>query len=313
MLNDKTRPIYDFFLDQGFKPITTDDYALFKKYEGETRLVELTATLTINWAFASNGSYKIIMDYLCSVWFFEGGTYFCIQAGEETKDSLKELITVLYDLCIKSGLSDLKINFIDEALLEDYRQISGYQINVEYDNDLSEYAYKPQDILELNGADNFYKRKRLKKFISNSDIKIEPLSKQNFKVCFEVEEEWCKGRDCECCKEISVGCVKESLEIMKTIYNESIYNGVIGFFGGKPVAYAIWEIKKNGVLFVFFSKAVVPDLNVYLYYIMAKEYSENVTYINNGADTGLPGLRQFKSHLSIHELWKNYLCIFKKD
>jgi hypothetical protein len=46
--------------------------------------------------------------------------------------------------------------------------------------------------------------------------------------------------------------------------------------------------------------------------MMYKEYLTGVEYMNMSEDMGHTGLRQFKSHLSVHEFWRKYICTYTK-
>ncbi|GHT48883.1 hypothetical protein FACS1894102_2710 [Spirochaetia bacterium] len=311
MLNDKTQPVYEYFLSQGFKPITAENLSLFKQYENDTRLIQLSATLTINWASASNGSYKIIMGYLCSIWFFNDGTYFCIQTDKNTTTPLKCLIDELYDLCIASGLPDLKVNFIDEPLLGAWTNIEGYKVASEYEQGLNEYVYDPNDILCLSGKENQNKRTIINKFSKMTDLNIVSLTKDTFSSCFEIERAWCATQDCPYCRS-SFGCARDSLETMQSIFNTTMYQGAFALLNNKPVAYAIWEKNKN-TTFLYFAKSSLDNFNIYWYYLLVNNYLFDVKNINVGCDMGIPGLRHFKTHLSKHTLLRNYLCVFCRE
>jgi hypothetical protein len=304
--------IYTFFAQQGFFPINKGAYPLFKEYEGNIRLFEMTAVLNVIWAFASGGIYKVISGYLCSVWFFDRGIYFCLQASNETKYPLKGIIDRLYDLSLAAGLSCLSINFIDERFIDKYKSVEGYAIQTEQDDDWNEYAYPVRNILELSGTENYYKRKRVKRYMDKPGISIIPLTKENFDLCFKVEETWCREQDCAYCASFS-GCAKESLENMAALFDNRLHRGILGYIDNVPAGYVVWEeISKTA--FVYFAKSFVADFTIYLYYAVARDYlpDTKAEYINNGSDMGKPGLRQFKKNLSAHELWKKYICTYTR-
>jgi hypothetical protein len=112
---------------------------------------------------------------------------------------------------------------------------------------------------------------------------------------------------------------------MEEIFDASVYGGLLLYVAGKPEGYAIWEplgqaanhggpaasgqaqASVRGTAYVYFAKANIPNFNVYLYYIMAKDHLGGVEFLNNGYDMGKPGLRMFKRHLSVHRMMKKYL------
>jgi hypothetical protein len=190
-------------------------------------------------------------------------------------------------------------------------------ITAECSDDYSEYLYRVADIVEWNGGVNLNKRNSLKRCFATPDVVLAPLTKDNFAVCLEIENEWCSHQDCEACRAFA-GCAKDSLKNMGEIFDPAVYGGQLLYEGGKPVGYAIWEVIGGtaAVLrtaYVYFAKANITNFNVYLYYTMAKDYLPGVEFINNGYDMGKAGLRTFKRHLGVHTMMKKYLCSVGAD
>jgi hypothetical protein len=311
-MTDQQHKAYEYFLKQGFLPVDKESYPVFKRYDGaESRLLETTATTCTIWGFAYNAIYTIIHGYLCSLWFNRNGTSHCmVQVTGETR-GLQQTIDTLYELYHEAGLPMLQIFAIEERFLKSYENIPGYDISTEYSDDWSEYAYRPQDILELSGSVNFYKRKRLKPYLNMPHVSVYPITKENFHICFQIEEAWCRQQECSLCASFA-GCAKKSLEIMADIFDEGVYKGILGYLNDVPVGYAICEQINEKIAILYFGKASITNFNVYLYYTVIKMYFSGVEYLNNGQDMGKAGLRIFKKHLSAHELWKKYLCTFTK-
>jgi hypothetical protein len=307
---------YDYFQKTGFLPVDIESHPVFKAYdEADNRLLEITATMSTIWGYADNAIYKRIQGYLCSIWFFKNGAaQFCVQRPYGTPEgSLQQLVDTLYDSCIKAGLSCLQIWAIEERFLKEYLDLESYGITNEYSDEGSEYFYRTKDLLELSGKSNFYKRKRLKKFIDMPTVSFRPITKENIHVCREVEDGWCRQQDCESCSSFAdTGCSKKSLELMIAVFDNCIYNGILGYIDDTPVGFAIWEKMNGKIAFVYFAKASVSDFTVYLYYIMAKNDLAGIEYVNNGHDMGSQGLRTFKKLLSDHEQLRKYICTFTK-
>ncbi|GHV11917.1 hypothetical protein FACS189491_04000 [Spirochaetia bacterium] len=334
----------DYFLQQGFLPMGIDSFTVFKQFDvGGTQFHELTATVSSIWAFGFDAVYKIIEGYLCSVWFYKTGqVYFVIQpprsitVADRGGASLSQLLETLYSMAAGAGISiaglpnvasaeaglpkaasaALQLWAVDEGLLAELQQLAAWDVLSEYSEDCSEYVYRTADIIEWNGGVNLNKRNSLKRCFNTPDVVIRPLTKENFSVCFAVEDEWCTHQDCDSCRAFA-GCLKDSLKNMAVIFDNSIYDGIALYIDDKPAGYAIWEMM-NGVTdgravktaYIYFAKSNVTNFNVYLYYMAAKEYltAAGVECVNNGYDMGKPGLRTFKKHLSVHELRRKYLC-----
>jgi hypothetical protein len=305
---------YAYFQKEGFLPVGKESYSLFKKYDhDDVRLHETSATVSTIWAFAYNAIYKVVGGYLCSVWFYRGGeVYVIVQHPRETRDfSLQDVVDTLYGFAAGAGLPSLHIWAVEERFLAEYLAVKGYEITSGYSDDWSEYAYRIGDLLELSGGVNLNKRNRLKKFLNRQDISLLPIDAGNIRTCLEIEDQWCRRQDCEYCGSFT-GCARKSLEAMIGIFDSGVYGGIFGCIDNVPAGYAIWEKRSKKVAFLYFAKANVADFNVYLYYILAKAYLSGTEYLNIGHDMGKPGLRTFKKHLSSHELWRKYLCVFTK-
>jgi hypothetical protein len=229
-----------------------------------------------------------------------------------SKEGIETLVDNLYELSEKSGLSGLQIWPVEECFLGDYKQLETYVVNAECDGNWCEYVYSPKNILELSGTENYYKRKRLKKYMDRPGISITPLTKENFDLCFKIDETWCREQDCAYCASFG-GCAKISLENMGLIFDSALHCGILGYIDNVPAGYAVWE-EINKTAIVYFAKASIPDFNVYLYYVIARDFllGTEIGYINNGPDMGKSGLRQFKQHLSAYTMLRKYLCTFEK-
>jgi hypothetical protein len=314
MVTEQQNKVYDYFRKQGFLPVDTESYPVFRNYEqGDNRLGELTAVVAVVWGFAYHAVYKVIQGYLCSLWFHgEDSAYFEILRAEgKPACSLQQLVDILYNLCMEAGLPFLQIYAIEERFLEEYEALKGYAIRSEYSDDHSEYAYRIRDLLELSGGINFYKRKRIKKCVDMSNISVYPLTGENIYTCLAIQEAWCHNQECSFCHSFA-GCEKQALELMTAIFEEHVYKGLLLYHDELPIGYVICEKRDDKVVFLYFGKATVPDFFVYLIYMIVKIHFPDLEYLNINEDMGNKGLRQFKAHLSAHDLWRKYTCTFMR-
>jgi hypothetical protein len=307
-MTEEQRRLYTYFTREGFLPIDRGSFPEFRAFDGgNIRLGEMTATVAAVWASAYSALYKSIKGCLCSVWFFQGEppVYFEVNCPE---NSPQEAVDILYDLSVKAGLPFLQIYGIDENCLDAYQNIKGYDVRTEYNEDHSEYAYWIQDLLDLSGKANYYKRKRLKKCFDMPNLSVRPM--KDAALCLKIQEEWCKEQDCAFCRSF-VGCEKEALQVMIDIF-DGTYTGLFLYIDEKPVGYTICQKMGKEVAFLYFGKAVIPDGFLYLIYTMFKDNLTGVEYMNINEDMGNMGLRQFKTHLSAHKKWRKYLCTYTK-
>ncbi|GMO69817.1 MAG: hypothetical protein Ta2A_18200 [Treponemataceae bacterium] len=313
-MDEQTRTANEFFRQQGFVPANAESYSVFKEYEQCSVLQEMGATIIAAWSFKYNGLYKIVHGYLCSVYFYEGkSVYFAIHKPQgKAECGLQQIIDILYDLSHKAGLPFLQIKFIENRFLPEYEGITGYTVKTEFSDDDSEYAFKTKDILELSGTVNYNKRRRTKKFFDNEHVSVCPMTNENLKICFEIEEEWCKHKDCSFCESFS-GCEKKALELMGCVFDDSVYTGLIGYYDDVPVGYIICEKRSKDVSFLYFGKANIQDYFVYLIHRVVQDYFTDVEYVNMNEDMGNMGLRMFKTNLGVYELWRKNICTYTKE
>jgi hypothetical protein len=99
---------------------------------------------------------------------------------------------------------------------------------------------------------------------------------------------------------------------MVAIFDPALYNGFVCFHEVRPVGYMLWENRAGKTAFVYFAKANMTNLNVYLYYMAAKQLLSVVEFININEDMGNAGLRMFKGHLGVYKLLRKYSCILTK-
>jgi hypothetical protein len=311
-MTERQTKAYNYFLKEGFLPVDKEQYLSLRSFDGDNHTHEMTAAVCSIWGFAYHALYKQVYSCLCSIWFYSGGysSFLVHRSPGMSKGGIAALVDALYELSANSGLPGLQIWPVEERFLEDYEQLETYTFNADCDENWCEYVYSPQDILELSGRANFNKRNRLKKNFAMPNIAIRSLTKENFDCCFQVEDAWCKEQDCTYCESFG-GCAKKSLENMAALFEERFFQGMIGYINDVPVGYAIWE-NTGRRAFVYFAKTYIPNFNIYLYYMMVKDYLFAAEFINIGSDMGKMGLRVFKQHLSVHTMLRKYRCTFGK-
>jgi hypothetical protein len=304
---------YEFFRQEGFLPIDRDSYALFKGYAQYSKLQEMSAEMLVSWSFASNGLYKVIHNYLCSVYFYKDQPVnFTVHrpSVDSATCSLGELVDMLYGLSVKAGLPFFQIKFIEERFLPEFEAIQGYDIKTESREEDSEYVYLIQDFIDLSGKINTKKRERLNKCFKETDLSFRPLNKGDIGACLGIQEEWCRDRDCSCCESFR-GCEKKALEVMGALFDERFHSGLLLCHGDILIGFCINEII-NDIAFGYFGKSLSGNGLLYMSYTWAKTLINRVKYFNISEDMGEEGIRYFKRHLGPYFSQRKYMCTFTK-
>jgi hypothetical protein len=288
---------------------------VFKAFSQYSLLQEMSAPIISSWSFAYHGLYTFIGDCLCTVYFHEAKpVYFTIHRPPGPCLSLARIIDALYGLCREAGLPFLQIRFVDERYLTGFEEIPGCRLETRRHPQDDEYAYRPEDLLRLSGAANFYKRRRIRRCSAMEGVSLRPLTRANAGECLAVEDAWCRGKDCVSCASFG-GCEREALRNMVEIFDERRHTGLLLYLGEERAGYVICERINEKLAFLYFGKAVVEGFFVFLIYSLftephTSEILKGLEYLNINEDMGSPGLRLFKSHLSVHELWPKYICTY---
>jgi hypothetical protein len=311
-MTDETNRVRRLLLEREFIPVTRESYPLFRSYESDNRLQEKSSVITAAWSDANSGVYKIIHGCLCNVYFYdELPVYFVIHRAETNPCPLQVIIDSLYGLCMEMGLPFLQVRYIEDRFMGEYEMVKDYDIQFGCNPADNEYVYPVAELINIKGGENYYKRKRIKKFSALTDITLLPMTSENVRLCLEIESDWCRQQDCGFCSYFC-GCEKEAMEKMVFMFNEEYHRGLLLYSKNIPAGYIICEKKTNHLAFLYFGKVNLEDGFVYLIYVMFKEYLNDVEYMNMNDEMGNLGLRQFKVHLSAHELWKRNFCTYTK-
>jgi hypothetical protein len=309
-----------FFQERGFLPADLPAYPVFSAFSGYSVLQEMSAPIITSWSFAYRGLYKVIGGCLCTVYFHVAKpVYVTIHrpAAGMSELPLAGIIDTLYGLCREAGLPFLQVRFIDERYLAEFEGIEGYHVETQRRAQDDEYVYRIRDLLELSGAANFYKRKRIRRCSALPGVSVRPLTGANVRDCLAVEDAWCRGKDCADCASFG-GCERKALRNMVKLFDERRHAGLLLYQGEESAGYVIGERVGEDLAFLYFGKAVMEGFFVFLiYHLFADPENrarfEGLEYMNINEDMGSPGLRLFKSHLSVHELWPKYICTFTGD
>jgi hypothetical protein len=306
--------LYNFFLREGFLPADKTAFPLLINYQGDTWAAEMSAALITTWSFYYNGLYKIIDGFLAVAYFYDKlPVHFTVHrpSGGGPKGDLGRLVNILYDLSRQAGLPFLQIRCIEERFLKEFDAVGGYAVKTEYRDNDSEYAYRTEDFLDLKGTVNLNKRQRLTKLFRRENISFRPIEKKEAGLCLEIEDQWCRDKDCDFCASF-IGCERKALEVMVDIFDERFYKGLFLCRDGVPSGYGIGEIINPKVGITYFAKSPIQNHFLYILYMMAKTFFRDLEYINLDSDVGNEGIRMFKTHLGVYELWRKYIRTFTK-
>jgi hypothetical protein len=211
----------------------------------------------------------------------------------EKADEILELL-----LELQAGTSNSTIDALPAAIFESARKNPELVKKFEKSRDQSDYLYKPQNQIDLEGHQYVWHRRKLAAFnrgdygqSAHSSLEIDTDDIDAF------QNAWQKWKDVSNKKEI------DALNRYIGSYDELINQVVIKItIKDKIVAFAFCELvegkTKDLVIHFFKSDQKYDGLSNFLFYSIA-DYSMKlgVDYINFEQDLGEKGLRYYKEHL----------------
>lgn len=237
----------------------------------------------------------------------------CIVLRSE-KDNKKRFFMPLGEGDIKSVMEQIlnEKNSIFFRLPED---VAAYFLNdshftLELDRDNSDYLFRTQDLVKLQGKKYDGKRNLIKKFKSAYKYEYLRLDASNIKECLDFEEKWCSVKDCDGVE----GLNNERQAIREMVGNCSDFALAAGAIKveGKICALAISEKLNKNTLVMHVLKAG-PNMPG-LYQTITNEFlaaeAKDFEYVNFEQDLGVPGLRKAKLSYNPIKLINKYTLRF---
>ncbi|MFB3884662.1 MAG: DUF2156 domain-containing protein [Thermodesulfobacteriota bacterium] len=180
---------------------------------------------------------------------------------------------------------------------------------VELDRAHSDYVYRMEDLIKLEGRKYHRKRNHIKQFKEKYSYEYIPLSSERISECLRLEAEWCDLRHCEAVP----GLANESVAIKEALthFNELKLKGGAILVKGNLEAFTLGEPLNQDTVVIHIEKAnsayegLYPLINQAF---LANHWSE-YTYVNREQDLGEEGLRKAKESYFPHHMVNKYNVI----
>ncbi len=291
-----------------FKLLQIDDRELIRSFLKVYRplVSELTFTNLFMWREFYNFSYNIINGFLCIIASpNEGEPYSFMPIGDGSGGLLKKTIGAVGGYFANNGWKPAFRKIVKQELgfFEDF--IAGSE-NIVFDRDNSDYIYDTQDLIQLKGKKFHSKRNHINKFNKMYSYSYERINMDNICFCFEIMEDWCKGRECGCkrgdyCERYANAEVLDNYEALGC-------RGALIKVDGKYKAFTVGEMLNDDTAVIHIEKASF-GING-LYTKINQQFCEyewnNTKYINREQDLGQPGLRKAKLSYNPVRLERKY-------
>jgi len=182
---------------------------------------------------------------------------------------------------------------------------------VELDRDQSDYIYRSEDLIHLQGRKYHRKRNHIKQFKEKYNYQYQPLTPELISDCLRLQNQWCDLRQCD----VIPGLRNESLAIREAMTHfESLkMSGGVILIEGKVEAFTLGEPLNQDTVVIHIEKAnsafdgIYPTINQAF---LANHWAA-YPFVNREQDLGEEGLRKAKESYFPHHLVNKYQITLK--
>lgn len=264
-----------------FEPLKKEHKPLFEEIfkNNPPEISELTFTNLYSWRQA----YGFEVSMLDSSVILKSRKKFFIPLGKaDPRSAIKRILKEQEGIFIR----------VPEAVKILFNNDPG--VAVELDRDNSDYLFRMNDLVSLEGRKYDGKRNLIKKFRQEHEYRFVAFNASDVSRCLDFEEKWCSIKDCDSAE----GLDNERRAIKEMVSNFSEFNLIAGAIetNSAILALAIGERLNLDTLVMHVLKA---DSNMPgLYQVMMHEFLEKsrgvFEYVNLEQDLGIEGLRKSK-------------------
>lgn len=279
---------------------------VFLNFSVEDWIAESCFTSIFMWNKVLNTKYTIINGILCCFFSFHEEEYFCsIFCKEKNTDNITETIKELKEIFNSKNLT-LKIEYVSESMKTVLENIMNFDFTLKYERKYSDYIFKADCLMDLEGPLNREKRYEYNYFIRHNDYSVVEVTKENvFEALNFMDYINCEKKSCcEC----DYGCEKDALFLVAENFDVLNCCGIFVMIDGKIAAYVIGERLSERMFAYHFLKQDkrYKGLSVFLQVEFGKRYYNGALYINYSEDLAYLGLRKYKMKLRPFKLAHKY-------
>jgi len=204
------------------------------------------------------------------------------------KYNVVECIDKLFEISL---VNELSFCIIIEEEIENIKE--KYSVNIVYNRNWSDYLYKYEDLLYLEGKEYKDKRRHIKQFLLNyNNASYKLINTNEINIIIKFQELFINDDDNFLARYEN----EQVLRVLNNIDLSNLYIGVL-YIGNILIGYSIGEIIDD-TLFIHVEKALKEYIGSYqmLNNVLLKlmKDKKDINYINRGEDVGDEGLRVAK-------------------
>jgi hypothetical protein len=274
-----------------FKPLALDDRdhitAMFRAHPPITS--ELTFTNLFMWRHHYRFRWSMAGDALLIAAESPQGEPFALPpvGGGDLARAFRFLLDHLGRLAALP-----EIHRVPEPLARRYSETLA--LEAEENRAHSDYLYRTKSLITLSGRKYHRKRNHLNQFRSAYAYRYEPLTPGLIEACLELQEEWCRLRDCT----ENTALLSEERAVHEALrhYFQLGLTGAAILVNGGVVAFSLGEPLNPETAVIHVEKANPEFAGSYA--VINQEFCRHAwskfTYVNREQDLGDQGLRQAK-------------------
>jgi hypothetical protein len=179
-------------------------------------------------------------------------------------------------------------------------------IVAEPDRAQSDYVYRVQDLIELEGRKYHRKRNHIKQFKERYAYEYTPLTPEWISECLRLETEWCDLRHCDVIPGLAheFQAIREALEHFETL---RVSGGAV-LIDGTLQAFTLGEPLNRDTVVIHIEKANPAFEGLYplINQLFLENHWSQFEYVNREQDLGEEGMRKAKESYFPHHLVNKY-------
>jgi len=259
---------------------------------------------------------------IVDMWSYRGGKNYWFKIGDTTAYKLNDYmdnsyyvtllgrdsaIAVIQELCRENNDKTLTLQCLPHETLESLGQWDAI-IEVAEDHDNHDYVFEVGSLIHFSSPSLKHKHRSYKKLIKKHpglEVKILDIRKKSVRrLMYRVYQRWVQQTN-------PPDWDKEYLALKRALNLDLADLKCIGVFDGqKLIGFTVNEEEPNGYYQAFFGKAdrAYPGLGLLLEHETAKYFQEyhNSKFMNLQCDSGIEGLRNYKTSMGPHKKLKKY-------
>lgn len=278
-----------------FNTVELKDKELFDRYFHQRRYEgsESTFTNLYMWRECYNIRWTLIDDFLCVKGRLDEIDFVLPPYGR-TDQGIEKAVYELVEYFEANNLP-----FIMRAITPDMKDVMQKILPGKFtftpEEDVYDYVYLAEDLINLAGRKYHRKRNHIKKFQKEYlGYQHVPLTKDLLDLCIINLKEWCLKRGCE--EDKSLLCERDAIITAFEAFESLDYTGSVILINNNVEAFTFGEALNEDTVLIHVEKANHEIDGIYQ--VINQEYLKNnwthMRYVNREEDLGIEGLRKSK-------------------